>query len=89
MMKKYSDELKLQVIKEVAEVGSTVEVCRKHGLSPKTVWHWINANKNSSSIKEAQTIKQLKKQLYEKEMENKVLKELLKKTVQVFGNDER
>jgi transposase-like protein len=88
-MTKYATELREQVVKEIAEVGSIAAVCKKHGLNPKTVHHWVHAAKNGPAIKEAQTIKQLRKQLFEKEMENKVLKELLKKTVQVLSNDEK
>ncbi len=88
-MTEYSLELKEQIVKEIAEVGSVVAVCRKHNLNPKTVHNWVYAARNKHASNELKTVRELTKKLYEKEIENKVLKELLKKTVQVWNNEDR
>ncbi len=89
MATKHAPEFKEQIVKEIKEVGSIVVVCRKHNLDSRTVWHWVHADQNKASIGKAKTVKELNKKILEQEMEIKVLKELLKKTIQVWNNEER
>ena len=89
MATKHPPEFKEQIVKEIKEVGSTAAVCRKHDLDSRTVWHWVHADQNKISVGKTKTVKDLNKKILEQEMEIKVLKELLKKTVQVWNNEDR
>ena len=86
---KHSPELKSQVIKEIQEAGNISLVCKKHGLKPSTVHGWLKAFNNKDEIDELAQLRKLKKDLANSQLENKVLKELLKKTYQVWNNDEK
>jgi len=92
--KRYSEEFKRQIIKEVEEVGNASLVARKHDVVPGTVTRWVRESKmvnitnnplnidystNFSLDKENE---QLKKLLGEKDLEIAILKDLLKKTTQ-------
>ncbi len=85
---KYSNELKLQVVKEIQEVGNISFVCKKHGLKPSTVHGWLKAYNNKDHLDELAQLRKLKKELADSKLENTVLKELLKKTYQVWNNNE-
>ena len=89
--KRYSEEFKRQIIKEVEEVGNASLVARKHDVVPGTVTRWVRESKmvnitnnplnidystNFSLDKENE---QLKKLLGEKDLEIAILKDLLKK----------
>ncbi len=89
MGSKFSTELKEQVVQEIKEVGSIKIVADKHGLSPKTVHNWVKASKSGDGMKEYKQIKSLHQQLKDKDLEIRVLKELLKKTVQVWSNEDQ
>jgi transposase-like protein len=89
-MARYSAETKAQVLKEIAEVGSITVVANKHGISPKTVHHWVKSSKASGDrMAEYKQVKSLHQQLKDKDLEIRVLKELLKKTVQVWSNEDQ
>ena len=89
MASKYPPEFKEQIVKEIKEVGSTATVCRKHNLDSRSVWHWVHADENKNSIGKAKTAKELGKKIQDQELEIKVLKELLKKTVQVWQAEDK
>ncbi len=90
MSKKFSAELKTLVLKEIVEVGSMSAVANKHGISPKTVHNWVKASKaGDGMMKEYKQMKSLHQQLKDKDLEIRVLKELLKKTVQVWSNEDQ
>lgn len=44
--KRYTQEFKQQVIREAKEVGSQVEVARRHGLDPKLLSRWVRESKH-------------------------------------------
>ncbi len=82
-MAHYPKEFKEQVLKEVEEIGSVPQVAKRHGLSDKSVYRWINqakhkdwnetaggAKKTTSYIPSAQEFKGL-------ESENQALKQRL------------
>jgi len=93
--KKYSQEYKDQVIKEVLETENATTVARRYGLNPAMVSRWVRETKqkvqvlsnapinNPEDILEAKKMvtenEQLKKLLGEKELENQILRDLLKK----------
>lgn len=90
MASKFSKELKDLVLKEIIEVGSVKLVAEKHGINYKTVHNWVKASKaDGGLIKEYKQIKSLHQQLKDKDLEIRVLKELLKKTVQVWSNEDQ
>ena len=78
---KYSDELKNQILKEVEEVGVIDVVARKHGIDPKNIHNWLRARKNKPKLDQARELRELRKKLDDAELENLVLKELLKKNL--------
>ena len=77
---KYTSEQKSQIIEEVKEVGVITTVAQKHGISPKTIYNWMSATKNKGQFDQNKEIRELQKKLKDAELENLVLKELLKKT---------
>ena len=86
-MRNYSTEEKDQILKEVKETGNVAVVAKKHGIATSTIHTWLNRLKNKDVISSKKTIRQLEKQLADKELENRVLKELLKKTNQAWLKD--
>jgi len=85
---KYSDELKIQILKEVEEVGVIATVAKKHGMDPKNIHNWLRARKNKPKLDQARELRDLRKRLDDAELENLVLKELLKKTYPRWQNAE-
>lgn len=80
--KKYSDELKEQIIKECQETGNVAIVARRHNISPNTIHTWLKKYRKTGSVKtlpKAQNDKNkaLEKQLREVSIENDRLKRLL------------
>jgi len=91
-MRTYTQSEKQQIIQEVAETGSISAVSRKHGIAVSTIHSWlkskkslVSTSKNEENNKEL--IIKLKKQLSDATLENKILKDLLKKTYQVWDPD--
>ena len=80
--KKIPIELKEQILAEVKEAGSVPIVAKKHNISTKTIYNWTRASSNSTQVSDAKEIRALNKKLKDAELENLVLKELLKKTYQ-------
>jgi len=92
----FSEDYRVKVVKEVLETGETGLVARRHDLHPKLVSRWVNNfkkyGKTTVSTNTSKTDKDpekqilekenqnLKKLLGEKELEIKILRDLLKKT---------
>ena len=85
----YSEEQKQQVLQEVKAVGNVPVVGKKHGISPNTIHTWLKKarGKSEPSPTAEPELMRLKKQLSEKEVENQILKDLLKKTYAVWKTD--
>ena len=49
--RKYSDELKQQIIKECREIGNTALVARRHDISSNTVYSWLKKARKNGSVK--------------------------------------
>jgi transposase-like protein len=80
-VKQYSLEFKNQLIKEATETRNVSMVARKHGISAPTLYTWIRKSKGSDNGPGAPSrLRDLEKKLRASELENEVLKELLKKT---------
>ena len=84
---KYSLEQREAIVRESQEVGNIRAVAEKHGLNVRLVYGWVKTLKNKEKNQHRKTVKQLQKELTDKELENRILKELLKKTTQVCIND--
>jgi len=85
-MSKYSAELKAQVVKEAKETGNATMVARRHQVPAATVYSWIRGRDLKANTANVENRK-LRKALEEKELENEILKELLKKTNQAWLTD--
>lgn len=86
---KYSDELKEQILKEVKDVGVIATVARKHNIDPKNIHNWLRAITNKPQADQARDLREVRKKLADAELENLVLKELLKKTYPRWQNAEQ
>lgn len=84
---KYPLDLREKVAQECIEVGSIKSVAIKHGFNPKTVHNWVKTFKNKDVIEDKREFIKIRKQLADAQLENQILKELLKKTVQVWSSD--
>ena len=82
-MSKYSAKLKAQVVKESKETGNATMVARRHQVPTATVYSWIRG-KNMPVETANGRVRGLEKKLEEKDLENQILKELLKKTNQAW-----
>ena len=86
--RKYKELEKQHIIKEAKSVGNVAQVAKKNNLPPSTIHTWIKKEQTpKEEIHKNQDIKQIKTKLAEAELENKILKELLKKTYQVWDTD--
>ena len=80
--KKYTDELKEQVVKECREIGNTALVSRRHGMAKGAVYTWVKKAKENGSVKSLpkdskKKIKEVKKRLNKLSTENDQLKKIL------------
>ena len=73
-------EVRDQILKEVHETGVVVTVAKKYNVNPKTVHNWMRTFKNKDKHDAQKQLRDLQKKLKSAELENLVLKELLKKT---------
>lgn len=86
---KYSEELKAQILKEVEDVGVIATVAKKHGIDPKNIHNWLRVRRKNPKSDQARELRDLRKKLEDAELENLVLKELLKKTYPRWQNAEK
>ena len=88
--KKYTDEEKGQIISEAKSSGNISATAKRYSISDGTIHGWMR--KNHSKKPEANLaleIKRLKKILADRDLENSILKELVKKTVQVWSSEDQ
>ncbi len=83
----YPSEFKEQVLKDCRETNNHTAVARKYDLPASTVFTWINKDKNKPKIEKQKREKNLAKELAEVKLENEILKELLKKSNQLWLKD--
>lgn len=88
-MGEYSKEFREQLMKEARETGNAALVARRHGVKVTRLYSWIQQakGKKESSKGKGKSVHALEQQLAAKERENEILKELLKKTNQVWLGD--
>ena len=85
---RYSSEEKLKIVEEARLCGNIVRTARKYSISDSLIHAWIKkfSRKTPKEDLSAQ-VKQLKKQLADRELENAILKDLVKKTVRVWERE--
>lgn len=83
----YSKEFKDQIIKECIETNNYNVVAKKHNLPPTTVYTWLRKDKNKLKIKNNKSQRAIEKELADAKLEIAILKELLKKTNQLWLKD--
>jgi len=93
-MKHYSEDVKKQVLDEVSQLKNVSLVARKYEIPITTIHAWIvkrNKNLKKGILKDEKTsqneILNLKKKLNKKELEVHILRDLLKKTFQVWDTE--
>ncbi len=80
LSKSYSKELKEQVVKECIETNNYAAVSSKHDIPVTTIYGWMKSYKNKQKKESKSNVKELK-------LENEILKELLKKSHQLWLKD--
>lgn len=83
----YDRELRARVIKEVEETGNVAAVANRHQISRKTVHNWLRKRSKKVDSSDQTKLKELRKQLADARLEVEILKELVKKTNQVWLKD--
>ena len=83
----YIPEYKEQILKECFETNNYHAVARKYEIPPSTVFGWVETIKKKSTRQEKKKINQLERQLEDALLENQILKELLKKSNQLWLKD--
>jgi len=87
---KYSDEEKLKIIAEAKSSGNIAATAKRYDISDVSIHTWTKKfNKNKPAKDLHHEIKRLKQQLADRDLENSILKDLVKKTVQVWTHEEK
>lgn len=87
---KYSEQEKLKIIEEAKDSGNIVNVAQKYSISDASIHYWIKKFGKTKKKKDMNIEnKKLKKQLGDSKLENSILKDLLKKTVQVWDAEDK
>lgn len=86
-LRSYSTEFKAQIIKECVETNNYAVVARKHDVPATTVYTWFKRDKNKQKTDNRKSQRNLEKELADAKVEIAVLKDLLKKTNQLWLKD--
>ncbi len=87
LSKSYSEELKEQVVKECIETNNYAAVSSKHDIPVTTIYGWIRRHKNKQKKESRRNVRELEAELKDVKLENEILKELLKKSHQLWLKD--
>ncbi len=87
LSKNYSKELRDQVVKECIETGNYGAVSSKHDIPITTIYGWIKRHKSKQKKDSRKDVKELEVELKDVQLENRILKELLKKSHQLWLKD--
>lgn len=86
---RYSDDERRKIIDEAKSSGNISATAKRYTITDATIHGWIKKFNKLKPTKDLhQEVKKLKKQLADKELENAILKDLVKKTVQVWTHEE-
>ena len=83
-VKRHSEELREQILKAVKETGNAALVARNRGISYTTIASWVRRENRAPQREYKKDLKSLESHLKDAELENRILKELLKKTNQLW-----
>jgi len=83
-LRSYSKKFKAQIIKECVETNNYAVVARKHDVPATTVYTWFRRDKNKQKTDNRKSQRALEKELADAKLEIGVLKDLLKKTNQLW-----
>ncbi len=86
--KRHSADFKAKILQEVRETKNAALVARTHGLVYQTVSGWIRLERKAPKKKRERERKEQELRFKKLELENRILKELLKKTNQAWLSDE-
>lgn len=86
-LKKYTKEERDQILKEVKDTGNMALVARNRGIAYQTLVSWVGSERRAPARRQRQDMKRLEARLRDAELENRILKELLKKTNQLWLTD--
>jgi len=86
-VRNYNLTEKEQIIKEVKETGNITIVAKKHKIPVTTIHGWLKKEKKIETKECSKSVKSREKQLANKDLEIKILKDLLKKTNQAWLKD--
>ena len=84
---RYSEEQKEQVVKECIETNNYAAVSSKHDIPVTTIYGWIRRHKNKQKKESRKNVKEFEAELKDVKLENEILKELLKKSHQLWLKD--
>lgn len=87
LSKSYSEELKEQVAKECIETNNYAAVSSKHDIAVTTIYGWIRRHKSKKKKESRKNVKELENELKDVKLENEILKDLLKKSHQLWLKD--
>jgi len=83
-LRSYSKEFKAQIIKECVETNNYAVVAKKHDVPATTVYTWFRRDKNKQKTDNRKSQRALEQELEDAKLEIAVLKDLLKKTNQLW-----
>jgi transposase-like protein len=87
---RYSDEEKLKIIAEAKTSGNISATAKRYSISDVTIHGWMKKlNKVKPDKDLHQEIKRLRQQLADRDLECSILKDLVKKTVQVWTHEDK
>ena len=87
LTKNYGKELKEQVVKECIETSNYAAVSSKHDIPVTMIYGWIKSHKNKQGKQSSSNVKELESELKDVKLENRILKEFLKKSHQLWLKD--
>ena len=87
-VKQYSKEFREQILKEVQDTGNMALVAKTHGIVYQTVSSWVRLARKAPERERKKSHSKLEARLRDAELENRILKELLKKTNQLWLSEE-
>ena len=81
---KYPKELKEAALIDYELTKDAKSVAAKHGVTPAHVWQWLAVKRKRPMVEEKNLIKKLQRELKFQQEENRLLREIVKKTAQVM-----
>jgi hypothetical protein len=86
-LERYSPELRRQVLKDLNDLKSVPLVAKKHGIPVHAIYRFRKEDFHSPELNKDKKIRELRSELDDKELEIKILRDLLKKTYQVMPTE--